>query len=94
MSSLKKSSNCPAFKMIPEMIFLLFTGKSLKNLSDLIWIYEFIYDVIAFIFIYKWLKKIFITSKIELGIWERRILNGNGLLLLIIYYIRFFCMVF
>ncbi len=74
-----------SIEMIPEMILLLFTGKVLHDLLDRSWVYEFIYDITAFIFIYKWLKKYFIGPKMELGLWERRILNGNGLLLLIIY---------
>lgn len=73
-------------EMIPNMLIMLFTGESIDYITENIWYYELIFDLAVYTFIYLWLKKKkALTTVTELSIWDRRMLNGNGLVLLLIY---------
>lgn len=74
-----------SIEMIPSMILDIFSEKSIYNLSENVFVYELIYDIVLYTVICIWLKKKITFSKLEISIWERRILNGNGVLLLVIY---------
>lgn len=71
--------------MIPAMIFNIVSGKSIDTLSNNMLLLESVYDVLIYTGIFILFKKKFKLSRTEIGIWERRILNGNGVLLLVIY---------
>jgi hypothetical protein len=72
-------------EMIPVMVLMLFTGKNIESITGDILLYELIYYVLIYICIYKWMKKKKINTKRELDKWERMMINGNGLLLFIIF---------
>ena len=72
-------------EMIPVMVTMLLTGENIESIIGNILPYELIYNMLVYFCIYKWMKKKKIHKKRELGKWERMIINGNGLLLLIIY---------
>lgn len=73
-------------EMIPVMIWMIITGSSYDYNSQLIPIIDLIINSILFVIFILWFKKYKpLQKRSELGIWERRIINGNGLLLFIIY---------
>lgn len=74
-----------SIEMIPSMAFHIFVKENSTDLSNPIIIIELFYDILIVSIISLWIKRNRGLLNFELGTWERRILNTNGLLLLIIY---------
>lgn len=73
-------------EMLPIMCVMMFTGLSYDSISKNLLVFEIIYYSVIIITIYLFIKKSKILyRRTELGIWERRILYANSMLLFIIY---------
>ncbi|MEL7659001.1 MAG: hypothetical protein AAGU75_24175, partial [Bacillota bacterium] len=77
-----------SLEMIPQMIWMMFSGSANENNSDTMLIIEVVNEVLLLAAFYALRKKLHIAiSRNELSLWERRILNGNGILILVIYFL-------
>lgn len=75
-----------SIEMIPFMIIMMFSGLSYESIYKPFKYYEIIYNAGILILIHIFIKRSkTLHKRTELGIWERRILNANGLLLFAIY---------
>lgn len=74
-------------EMIPTMLLGIVKKEVVLAANFGIAIGELIYEVIILGIIYWFLKKKLFGRKMELGVWERRILNANGVVLFLIYMI-------
>ena len=71
--------------MIPLMILNIFLGGRIDFLGSDFSLYECIYDCIVYSILCLILIRKLPGRRMAPGVWERRILNGNGILLFVIY---------
>ncbi len=78
-----------SIEMIPQMLVFLFAKDSVTEISGSIWFWmtELAYNLIIFLLILTWIKRKAVLIDYVPSVWERRVLNGNGFLLLAIYLI-------
>lgn len=75
-----------SIEMIPFMIIMMFSGLSYESIYQPFKYYEIIYNAVILILIHIFVNKSnTLHKRTELGLWERRILNANGMLLFTIY---------